>query len=129
MESYDHHFIDNEIIAKAEAHHSEVKHLLNSLRNRATVATLSETAREQPERKPRTTQFAPFNIVQVKPRRTPSPKELPAQFKMRPMNYEIFKYSLSAIERKKSKRRAEERDKVRGKYQHDKDPLKRLFAS
>ena len=129
MEVYDYTFIDNEIIAKAEAHYPEVQNLLNSLSIRATgQAIIVEEEEKNAVAKRESTKIVPFNITEPKPKVRYIEEEIFPQVKAHPMNQKIFSYSLRNIEDKKKKRRVDEKERTKNKYDFDNDPIKRLFV-
>lgn len=125
---YDYKFVDDDIIAKAEQNSGLVQHLLNSLQTKATGQSISKSDVQSEESKTRTVP-QPFNLTKPRPRALPKPVIIEKKVKANPVDPRIFQTNLQALEQEKTSRRAKLVEETKNKYQFDKDPIKRLFAS
>lgn len=125
-EIYDFDFVEG-IITKNAAKGLELADLLDYLSNRATGhGTIENTVAEVKEKK--FTVPEPFNLTKPKPRKLPKFLALERKFEVRPVNEVIYKNSLAKVEKKNKKRREEVKTQTIGKYDHEHDPIRRLFS-
>lgn len=126
---YDYKFVDDDVIAKVQESAGLMQHLLNSLYTKATGQKSVNQAEDQIEESKVRTVPQPFNLTKPRPRALPKPIVIEKQLKASHLNPRIFSNNLQKVTEEKKNRREQILEETRSKYQFDKDPIKRLFAS
>ena len=124
-EIYDFEFIE-QIISKNAGRALEMADLLDFLSNKATGhGTIIKVEDEIKEKK--YTIPEPFNLTKPKPRKLPKYIVLERKIKVNPVQDVIYKNSLEQVMENNRKRKELIKEHTINKYDHENDPIKRLF--
>ena len=126
---YDYKFIDNEVIGKVQEHLMDVQDLLSKLSASASGPRLEETKTEVQQTREKThTVPKPFKLTKPKPRKLLRPIEIP-HVRSKPVDQRIYQTNFAEVMKAQETRLQASLTQTRAKYDFEKDPLKRLFAS
>ena len=125
-EVYDFEFVE-QVIAKCHSKSLELADLLDFLSQRATGhGTVQHTEAVVKEKK--FTLAEPFNLTKPKPRKLPKYIVMERKLVVNPVQKMIYENSLAQVEAANAERREKVKEQTIGKYDHEHDPIRRLFA-
>ena len=125
-EVYDFEFVENVIVRNGNKA-LELADMLDYLSNRATGhGTVEQTVVEVREKK--FTVAEPFNLTRPKPRKLPKFLALERKMVVNPVDDAIYHNSLAKVEARNQKRKEQVKSQTINKYDHENDPIKRLFS-
>jgi hypothetical protein len=125
-EIFDFEFVEN-IIVRNASKALELADLLDYLSNRATGhGTAEQTVVEIKEKK--FTIPEPFNLTKPKPRKLPKFLALERKMVVNPVDEAIYHNSLAKVQAKNKKRKEQVKTQTINKYDHEHDPIRRLFS-
>jgi hypothetical protein len=125
-EVYDFEFVENVIVRNGNKA-LELADMLDYLSNRATGhGTVEQTVVEVREKK--FTVPEPFNLTRPKPRKLPKFLALERKMVVNPVDDAIYHNSLAKVEARNKKRKDQVKSQTINKYDHENDPIKRLFS-
>jgi hypothetical protein len=125
-ELYDFEFVDT-IIVKCNAKSLELADLLEYLSQKATGhGTVQHTEAVVKEKK--FTVAQPFSLTKPRPRKLPQFLTMERKLVVNPVKKEIYENSLAQVEARNKERREKTKEQTVNKYDHEHDPIRRLFA-
>ena len=124
-EIYDFEFVDG-VIARNGARALELADLLDFLSNKATGHGTIEKVEAEVKEKVFTVP-QPFNLTKPKPRKLPKFIVLDRKLEVNLVQESIYKNSLEKVNKRNEERRRKAKEDTINKYDHENDPIKRLF--
>lgn len=127
---YDYKFVDNEVIGKVEQRLSDLRDLLSRLETIVSGPRVEETKADPTQTvvSKKTTVPVPFQLTKPKPRKLLKPIEIP-HIRAKPVDPRIYETSYDVVVQRQEQRLKASLSQTRSKYDHEHDPIKRLFAS
>lgn len=126
---FDYKYIDTEVIGKVEQHQGEVRDLLSRLSASVSGPRVEETKAEtQVAKAKKTTIPMPFNLTKPKPRKLLRPLEI-QHVRSVPVDPRIYETNYQTVVNRQEERLKASLEHTKAKYDFERDPIKRLFAS